>query len=145
MANSTVPAVKAALVSAFSTALTGQGVTVTWAAPSDEEDYVNEMVWLGDTEHDEDFKLLGAQRIDESYTVEVFVQVMKEGDDPQTTEERWWAIRALCVNALRNDLTLGNVVNQWIGPFPTRVETRPAGPKQWLTRGTVSLACRARI
>ena len=145
MANSTVPAVKAALVSTFSTALTGQGVSVTWAAPSDEDDYVNEMVWLGDTDHDEEFRVLGAQRIDESYTVDVQIQTVKEGDNPQATEERWWAIRALCVNALRADLTLGGIVNQWIGPFPTRIETRPAGPKQWLSRGTVSLRCRARI
>ena len=145
MANSTVPAAKAALLSIFATALAGESVDISWAAPSDDEDYTDEMVWLGDVDYEDSFKVLGAQRIDEEYTIPVSIQVVREGDNPQATEERWWALRALCVNALRDDLTLGGVVNQWVGSFPSNNETRPAGPKQWLSRGTVSLTCRARI
>lgn len=142
MAASKAPAVKAALVTLFDAAT---AATVTWAAPTDEEDYVAEMVWLGDVDQEENFRLLGRQSIDEEFTIDVWIQAIKEGDNPQATEERAWAIREECVTALRSDLTLGGVVNQWIGPFPTRMETRPAGQKQWLAKAQLTLRCRARI
>lgn len=143
MAVSTVPAVKSALVALFTAAL--PTVTVTWAAPQNEEDYVNEMVWLGDTRQEEEFRILGAQKIDEQYVIEVHVQALKEGDDPKATEERAWVMREACVAAVRADLDVSNTLNQWAGPFPTRMEVRPAGPKQWLARAVVEITGRARI
>lgn len=142
MADSTVPAVKAALVTLIDG--TTSGVTVTWAAPTDEEDYVAEMIWLGDVEHTDEFGALGGQRIDESYEVEIVVQVYQEGDDAQACEERAWVLRAAVVTAIRADLTLGGILNKWAGTFPTRMETRPAD-KGWLAKGTLRLPCRARI
>jgi hypothetical protein len=142
MAVSTVPAAKAALVTLIEAALTG--VSVTWSAPTDEEDYVAEMVWLGDVEHTDDWGALGRQRIDETYELEIVVQVYQEGDNAQACEERAWVLREGVVTAVRADLTLGGILNKWAGTFPTRMETRPAD-KGWLAKGTLRLPCRARI
>lgn len=146
MADSTVPAVKAALLSLLKQSADLTGVTITWAAPVKEEDYTGDMVWLGDViDTDEEFRRLGAQSVHESYDVAVHFQSYMAGNDPQTTEERAWEIRAAVVNLLRSDLTLGGLINEWIGAFPTHLEVRPANPSGWLAKGTVRIECRATI
>jgi hypothetical protein len=150
MAVSTVPATKAKLVQLFQASASLGGATphvrVTWAAPTRDEEYQNDHVWLGRTRQVEEFRTLGAQRIDEEYTIDIVIQAYRSGNDEQAVETRWWVMREAVVAALRADLSLGGTVNGWVGPFPTDdVEPRPAAPKGWLCKGTVSLTCRARI
>jgi hypothetical protein len=149
VAVSTVPAAKAKLLALFeaSTVLGAAtpAVTCTWAAPTKDDEYQLDHVWIGDVEQSEEFRVLGQQRIDEEYTVEIVVQAYREGDDEQAVEERAWVLREGVVAAIRADLSLGGILNQWAGTFPTRMEVRPATPSGWLARGTVTLTCRARI
>lgn len=146
MADSTVPTVKAYLLSLFQQATDLTGVTVVWAAPTKEEDYDYDMLWLGETtDTDEEFRRLGAQSIHETYEVPVVFQAYIAGDDPQSTEERAWEMRAAIIDALRADLTLGDLISEWSGPYPTRMELRPANPAGWLAKGTVRIQCRATI
>ena len=142
MAASTVPTVKAALITLFTTA--NPNVPVDWAAPAEDDRYGEDNIWLGDVEQEEDFKVLGRQRIDEEFTLDFWVQTVRQGNDPQDAEEAAWTLREACVTAIRSDLTLGGIVNQWVGPHPTRMEVRPL-PNGWLAKGRVALTCRARI
>ena len=148
MANATPPAVKQKLLDLFN-AETGtgealEGVTITWAAPTNDSDYQADNIWLGDVEQEENFKVLGRQSIDELYTVEIFFQAVALGDVEKTAEDRAWALRAAGISAIRADLTLGQTVNQWVGPSTTRMETRPL-PNGWLAKARLVLTCRARI
>ena len=143
MAISTAPAVKQKILDLLAANTDLNGVTVTWSAPTNDSDYQADNIWLGDVEQEEDFRILGAQRIDETYTIEIFVQAVALGDVEKTAEDRAWVLRDEVVQSLRADLTLGGTVNQWVGPFPTRMETRPL-PNGWLSKGRLLLTCRAR-
>jgi hypothetical protein len=144
MAVSTVPAAKQKILDLLAANGDLAGVTITWAAPTNDSDYQHDNIWLGDVDQEETFRVLGAQKIDEEYRLPIHIQAHKEGDVEKDAEERFWTLREEVIGTLRADLTLGGILNQWAGTFPTRVEVRPT-PNGWLARGEVALTCRARI
>jgi len=145
MAVSTAPAAKQKLLDLFNASVDLTGVTRTWAAPTKDEEYTEEHVWLGDVSQTEKWASLGAQKRDEDYTVEVVVQVTRPGDDEITVETRAWQLQAAVTAAVRADVTLAGVLSQWAEVVSTRMETRPAGPSSWLAKGTLLVHCRSRI
>jgi hypothetical protein len=144
VAVSTVPAAKQKILDLLAANGDLAGVTITWAAPTNDSDYQEDNIWLGDVDQEEEFKVLGAYKIDETYTIPVHIQAVKQGDVEKDAEVRFWALREEVISSIRSNLTLDGVLNQWAGTFPTRVEVRPT-PNGWLARGEVSLTCRARI
>lgn len=146
MADSTAPAAKAAILSLLNASADLTGVAISWAAPTKEDEYTEDMVWLGDVDpYNQEFVNLGGGKVDEEYDLEITAQAFLSGDDPQTTEERAWELRSAIVEILRADKTLSSTINKWSGPYPGAMTTRPATPNGWLAKTTVRLTCRASI
>jgi hypothetical protein len=143
MASSTIPAVKAALVSVISAAL--PTVTVTWGIPRGDKG--REWVMVGDVPGIQRAAALGRQRRAETYTVEIEVSVVRAGiEKPQNVTERAFAILEEIEDALRADERLGGVANL------IKAEVVKADLSEGLTASEeqvalikVGVACEARI
>jgi len=105
----TVPECKAAILAILNADAGLAGVDRRWSPPTEGEDYsaVNEKIFFGDTEIlDENWASLGAGKRRESYRLTLSAWVAQEGDDPQATETRAWAIWKTVRIALRTDMLL---------------------------------------
>lgn len=116
MATSSVPRVKARLLTTMQTALAALHTrgAVTWAHPG--ADVRKEAVFMGDARFSsESPSALRAspRQQDEFYTIPVFVDVMAEGNDPQGAEERAYVLAGSVEDAIRTDQTLGALT--WTG------------------------------
>lgn len=106
MAASTIPAVKAALVSAITTAL--PDVSVTWGVPRGDKG--RDWVLVGNVTGSQRAAAVGRQRRAETFTVEIQVTAVRPSIvTPQATSERAFAIVAEIEDALRADETIGNL------------------------------------
>jgi hypothetical protein len=106
----TVPACKAAILTVLGAAGALTGVDRRWSPPTEGEDYnlTNEKIFFGDTEIlDDNWTALGNFQRRETYRLTISAWVAQEGDDPQATETRVWAIWAAVQNALVADLQAG--------------------------------------
>lgn len=107
MATSSVPAVKAAILTLLQADAGLTGVDVRWAEPI--KDLPPEMVSLGNAEFTAEtvpFLKPAPHRHREDYVIPVWVGVELEGDDPRTTETRMWEITGVVENLLRNNVNL---------------------------------------
>lgn len=115
---STVPAAKTNLI-ALLQAHTWPGSTpvISWGAPTEAEDYAagGEMIYLGDEIPTAEFATLGGERLDETYTLPVVIDVTEYGDDERATELRARALRDEVMLVLRTNPTLGGAVNRQTG------------------------------
>jgi hypothetical protein len=104
---STAPAFKAALQTAL-TARTGlSGVTISYGAPTQGP---RESITLGDISGSQEFAALGALRKDETYVLDVYCSVLREGNQQQTCTERCFAIAAEIEDELRTNVTMTGTV-----------------------------------
>ncbi len=110
MAATSAPAVKLALLAAFqaSTTFTAAGVDVTYGAPSGTA-ITQEMIYFGITRERETSAAMGQQRRDERYSVEVIVDVILDGDDPQACEATCLAYVQEIENILRTRAAMATV------------------------------------
>ncbi len=112
MAPSTIPAVKAALVELFTTAVAGvpaPPVSVTWGVPRGQKE--RDWVLVGNVLGEQRAAALGRQRRAEAYTVEVQVTAIRSSmDTPQAVAERAYLIAGELEDALRADETLGGLL-----------------------------------
>ncbi len=131
---------------ALAAMVTADQLKIRWAAPTEEADYRRDIIWLGDVEQTEEHIALGGNGIrkDEDYTIQLWCQSYRVGDDPKATEEACWALREEAAAAIRLDPNLSGVLNQWVEIESTNVITRPA-EKGWLVKCEASLLCHARI
>lgn len=147
MAASTIPAAKAALLSALQARLGLAGVLIAWAPPvrpppQPEAIYVDDA-----TDVEREWISLGAQRLDETYTLQVRVETIAYGDGSdirQAVEERMWVLVAEVEQAVRDDLTLGGTLHGK-GAKPDGVEpfTYPTDDG-WIAHALVRIDCMAR-
>lgn len=150
MAASTAPAAKQKILdllnarTTLATLVAANELKIRWAAPTEEADYRRDIVWLGDVQQTEDHIALGGMRKDEDYTIELWCQSYRTGDDPRATEEACWQLREEAAAAVLANPNLGGVLNQFIEIQSTNVTTRPA-EKGWLVKAEASLLCHARI
>lgn len=115
---STIPAVKGALLSILSDALTG--VLVTWGVPRGTKPA--EWVLIGNVTGAQRAAAIGRGRRAETYTVEIQVTVVNSDTvSQQETTERAYAIVEEIEDAIRADETLGNLT----GLIWARVEATP--------------------
>lgn len=129
MATSSVPRVKARLLTVMQTALTtlnAQG-RVTWAHPG--ESIGKEAVFMGDAKFESETTVAlrsGAHQQDEHYNVPVVCDVTADGNDAQAAEERAYAIAGSVEDAIRADQTLGALT--WTDGAVIRVQVEGKEP-----------------
>ena len=104
---STAPAFKAALQTALAARTGLSGVTVSYGAPTQGP---RESITLGDINGSQEFAALGALRKDETYTLDVFVSVLREGNQAKECTERCFAIAAEIEDELRTNVTMTGTV-----------------------------------
>lgn len=114
MSTSSIPTFKAALQSAL-LALTGtgqslDGVQVAYGSPMPNPRA--EIIMLGDVTGNQAPVLLGRQRRDEDYDLDVYVRVQRTTTDQKAVTERAFAIAAVVESTLRTDPTLTSTVRE---------------------------------
>lgn len=142
--SSTIPAVKAALVSTITDAIADPDVEVTWSTPRG--DKARDWVRVGDVTGQQSAAALGRQRRQEDYRVEVLVSVIRSDvESPQAVAERAYALAGEIEDALRADESLGGVAGLvWARVEKTDLAEGVAGGERW-AEVTVHIACMARI
>lgn len=99
MAASTAPSVKAALLTLLRVDAGLSGVQIEYSDPG--AAIQQESIFFGRTMETEKPDSLGQRKQRESYDVEIYVYVAVDSDDPQTCEERCWALVAEIENVVR--------------------------------------------
>lgn len=142
MATSTIPALKAALLSLLAARAGLAGVQVVYGAPLPNPG--REFISLGGTDGSQETAALGRLRREEEYRLTIYVSVLREGQDQQAATERVFALVAEVEDAVRADPSVGGVVRTALldGPF-TLEEGATDTHRTALV--TVSLLCNARI
>jgi hypothetical protein len=138
---SSVPAVKAALLTILGNNVDLNAVSKSWAGPTRDEDYTGEMVFLGEVNNEDNWQDISPQlRRNESYRLAVTVWVEQWGDDPQAAEERVYTIWGEVTETLRDDFEPAGAgvlraagVLQY-GQITFRQITGPATPEKWGAR-----------
>lgn len=151
MAYSTIPAVKAALLTALQ-ALPGlTGVRVDRGLPADgvperERVYIDNAVDI-----DREWMMVGRKRLDESYTIRILIEVYQDGNTQASCEDRMWELVALVEQATLVDLTLGGLLNgntdrpSGIKPGGIEDQNSFAAPDGWISHAVLRIDCAARI
>jgi hypothetical protein len=153
---STVPAVKAALLTLLQARPALSSVLVSWSGPTRDEDFTTatgavEMVFLGDANSDETWQDLSPQlRRTETYRLGVTVYAERWGDDPQATEQRVYALWDEVTDTLRDDIAPGGAGTLRAaglldyGQITFRQTTAPAAGDKWGARLDGQISFRAR-
>jgi hypothetical protein len=153
---STVPAVKAALLTLLQARPGLANVLVSWSGPTKDEDFSSpngdvEMVFYGDANSDETWQDLSPQlRRTETYRLGVTVYVERWGDDPQSTEQRVYALWDEVTDTLRDDVAPGGAGSLRTaglldyGQITFRQTTAPAAGDKWGSRLDGQVQFRAR-
>jgi hypothetical protein len=154
MAASSIPAAKAALLAAIrAQALTTNSpianAYVDWSGPADPSQAPQvDRVFLTDTVAitREWGPGIGQQRIVENYTLQIVVETVVAGNDPQATEVRLWSLVNEVEQAVRADVKLGGTVPRGalVGDIPAQ-QMGPADDDHWLARATLHVVCEAVI
>lgn len=145
MAYSTIPAAKSALITLLQARPDLTGVLIDWGIPQQEPTDSRERVYVDDAINvKRDWIALGQLRLDETYAIQVAVEVYREGSDRRACEERMWAIVAEVEQTAVLSLRLP--VTQWEAPRPEMGDpkTFPWG-EGWCSNVLLELACSARI
>jgi hypothetical protein len=113
---STAPAFKDALYDALAARSGLSGVTVSYGVPLGAP---REFIALTDINGTQQFAALGALRKDETYTLDVYVSVLREGNQQQQCSERCFAIAAEVEDELRTNVTMSGTVRvaELLSPF----------------------------
>ena len=113
---STAPAFKAALLTALQARTGLSGVTLSYGAPLQGP---REFIALGDISGSQQFAALGALRKDETYVLDVYVSVLREGNQQQSCSERCFALAAEIEDELRTNVTMSGTVRvaELLSPF----------------------------
>lgn len=108
MATSTIPAFKNALYTRLSARTGLAGVQVSYGWPSGAVQ--REHIVIGGVEGSQEFRAIGAQHRFEEYAVTVYINVLRQGVQTQTCDERCLALMAELEAELRSDPTVNNTV-----------------------------------
>jgi hypothetical protein len=105
---STAPAFKAAFVTALAARAGLAGVLVSYGAPLPNPP--REHVTLGDLSGSQEFAQLGAMKKYETFTLDVYVSVVREGNQQKECTERAFQIAAEIEDELRTNPTMSGTV-----------------------------------
>lgn len=144
MSYSTIPLAKAQLLTTLQARAGLAGVLIEWGVPL-EEPANRERVYIDDPVGVErEWAGLGQLRLDESYELQVPVEVYQAGDDRRATEERLWAIVAEVEQAAVLDLTLAGVLSWGVRPGMSDPKCFPWADG-WMAQVSLRLFCSGRI
>lgn len=117
---SSVPAVKAALMTKIATQVADSSVLISYDVPGTFQP--DDIIVVGDVERTASpVAMIGSGQagfMHEDYTVQITVSVFRGGDIAQTAFERAYALNDAVETAVRNDMTLG--VARVLTAKPTR-------------------------
>jgi hypothetical protein len=142
MATSTIPAFKSALLSRLQARAGLSGVQVTYGWPTGS--VKRESIMLGGATGTQEFRTIGATQKMETYTLDVYITVIREGHArQQNADERALALMGELEDELRDDPTVNNtVLTAEVG----RIDLQPmAGAETREARLTVGVNVMARI
>lgn len=144
MAVSTIPALKDALYDLIvaDASVVADNVQVSYGFPGPNPR--RELIWLADVNGEQNAAALGRQRREETYTLTIYVDVLREGTDQKTCTERAFTVAGWIENILRADASVGGVVRTAEIEGPLRLEEL-AGDTARNARVTLSVYCTARI
>lgn len=113
---STAPAFKDALFDALAARGGLSGVTVSYGVPLGAP---REFIALTDISGSQEFAALGQLAKNETYVLDVYVSVLREGNQQQQCTERCFAIAAEIEDYLRTNPTVNNTVRvaELLSPF----------------------------
>lgn len=115
---STAPAFKAAMLTALGNRSGLSGVTISYGAPLQGP---REFIALGDISGSQEFRTMGGPvpKKEESYVLDVYVSVLREGNQQQTCSERCFALAAEIEDELRTNITMSGTVRvaELLSPF----------------------------
>jgi len=106
---SSAPAFKAALLTALTARSGLSGVTVSYGVPLGGP---RESITLADISGSQEFRTMGGPvpKKEESYVLDVYVSVLREGNQAQTCTERCFALAAEIEDELRTNITMSGTV-----------------------------------
>lgn len=104
---STAPAFKAALYTALQARAGLSGVTISYGAPLNAP---REFIALADISGEQEFAALGALRKNETYTLDIYCSVLREGNQQQACTERCFELAAEIEDELRTNPTMSSTV-----------------------------------
>jgi hypothetical protein len=118
----------------------GADPEIKYGQPTEDEDapFNGEMVFLGETRATAEPPGLGSRR-DERFNLRFVVDVLREGDDEQTTEARAWELLEAAEAAVWAAPTIGGTVNRVTAIETTQVN-QPR-PQAWRTQIVADVAC----
>lgn len=115
MATSSVPTVKAAILTLLQAVPALSTVQVTYAIPATDSKN-HECVYMWDAlfnSETEPFMRPTPRRHREDYVLPIVISVSAEGDDPQAAEDRMWAITGAVEDAFRTTPNPPGTTIQW--------------------------------
>lgn len=142
---SSIPACKTAVLAILAARSGLTGVKLTRTGPTKDSDFAAspgndvELIFLGRSENQTDWAELGTGRRTETYLLDITVWAEKWGDDPQTVEERAFALWGEVEDALRTDIRASPSVLRTAGVFQFATASYtalpgPAAPEKWGVR-----------
>ncbi len=136
---STAPTLKKKLYDALSTNADLSDITISYGAPTTGP---REFIALGDISGTQEFAALGKLTKDETYTLSVFVSVLREGNQQQTCTERCFAIASELEDYLRANPTVDGAVRvaQLSSPFTLEEFASDQARQSLLTLGVEATA-----
>jgi hypothetical protein len=120
----------------------GNTPTIQWGPPlpTEEENIGEDSIYFGGVEITDEFRTLGASRIDEMYILRLAVDVRQYGDDEQATVARAWQLHDEILNLLRANMTLGGAISHITG-YTVRQEPAIPSPQQWRAVIVIDVNC----
>jgi hypothetical protein len=151
VAASTAPAAKQAILTRLKAIPALNAVHIDWSEPTETEDIdaTEFMFFSGPTVRAPEWRVLGGDYLDETYTLTLRVENYLEGDDRAAAEARTWALIDYIEQAVRGDVTLGGVLKGNSAASPITFGTQEVSclphSNAWHGIGVVPLVCSTRI
>lgn len=112
---------------------------IMWGAPTKGEEIAYQAVYFGDTDIADDFRGLAASRSDETYRLNLVVDVRDYGGE-QDTEARAWQLHDAIISMLRENLTLNGAI-KYISGYIVRQGNPVPDTEKWRTQIVIQPQC----
>lgn len=143
---STIPAVKAQLLTIFTAAV--EEPCLVWRNRPNVEHQLAENVYVGDARGRDEWVQIGkpsAQSREEVYTINVDVEVFRQGTEGEAAEVRMWAIVGKLEEALLSDTTIAALAGVQWSSLSAVNQTAEGFPDGWKCCADFQLQVVARI
>lgn len=150
MTASTVPAAKQAILDLLVAVPALNEVAITWGEPTEQEDLQAEMMFFdGPVIRQPEWRYLGGDYLDETYTLTLRIENYLPGDDRAAAEARTWELINEVEQVLRANDTLGGLLSPYTEGQALEFGEQQVGSLQhsdgWRGAGVMPLVCHARV